>query len=105
LHLVAQLLQLGDEALPLSALNLDPPDAYGNVATGYTGTVQFSSSDSLGILPGNYIFTAGPGLDNGVHTFTVTLSTVGSQWLTASDTAASSITGTQTGIVVAAAAP
>src|SRR5262249_27528424 len=33
-------------------------DAYGNVATGYTGTVHFSSSDSKAVLPANYNFTA-----------------------------------------------
>ena len=29
-------------------------DPYGNVATGYSGTVQFTSSDSQAVLPGNY---------------------------------------------------
>ncbi|MBM4071194.1 MAG: hypothetical protein FJ271_20000 [Planctomycetes bacterium] len=42
-------------------------DAYGNVATGYTGTVHFSSSDSGATLPADYTFTAS---DAGVHTFT-----------------------------------
>ncbi len=32
-------------------------DAYGNVASGYRGTVKFSSSDSKAILPANYTFT------------------------------------------------
>jgi hypothetical protein len=41
-------------------------DAYGNVATGYTGTVHFSSSDSTATLPANYTFTAA---DSGLHTF------------------------------------
>jgi predicted outer membrane repeat protein len=66
-----------------------------DVATGYTGTVHFTTSDSgTGIvLPRNYTFTAG---DNGVHTFSngVTLVTAGSQTVTATDTASSSITGT-----------
>jgi hypothetical protein len=78
-------------------------DPYGNVATGYTGTVHFSSSDNLPILPGNYLFTSGPGLDNGVHTFAVTLNTTGSQSLTVTDTVNPAITGSQTGIMVAAA--
>jgi hypothetical protein len=42
-------------------------DAYGNVATGYRGTVKFSSSDNGAALPGKYTFTAA---DAGVHTFT-----------------------------------
>jgi hypothetical protein len=50
-------------------------DAYQKVATGstgYRGTVQFASSDGNAVLPGNYTFT---NVDNGVHTFTVTLKT------------------------------
>jgi hypothetical protein len=42
-------------------------DAYGNVATGYAGTVHFTSSDGKTVLPANYTFTAA---DKGVHTFT-----------------------------------
>ena len=51
-------------------------DAFGNTATGYLGTVHFTSSDGLAVLPGNYTFTAG---DAGAHTFTngVTLKTAG----------------------------
>ena len=45
-------------------------DGYGNVATGYTGTVRFSSSDPKAVLPANYTFTTGAEQDNGVHTFT-----------------------------------
>src|SRR5262249_44427471 len=33
-------------------------DAYGNRATGYTGTAHFTSSDDKSVLPGNYTFTA-----------------------------------------------
>jgi hypothetical protein len=66
-------------------------DAYGNVATGYRGTVHFTSSDSRATLPHNYAFTTG---DNGVHTFTgVKLRTRGLQTITAIDTAFGSITG------------
>ena len=42
-------------------------DAYDNAATGYTGTVHFTSSDGQAVLPGDYTFTAG---DAGAHTFT-----------------------------------
>ena len=74
-------------------------DAYGNVATGYTGTVHFTSSDGQAALPANYTFT-GNGGDNGVHVFSATLKTVGSQSITATDTVTGTITGTQSGITV-----
>ncbi len=45
-------------------------DAFGNTATGYTGTVHFTSSDIQAVLPANYTFTGG---DAGVHVFSVTL--------------------------------
>jgi len=76
-------------------------DAYGNVVTGYRGTVRFTSSDVQAGLPANYTFTAS---DNGVHTFSATLKTAGSQSLTVTDTVTSSIVGSQTGIQVTAAA-
>src|SRR5207253_11294924 len=38
-------------------------DANGNIATWYTGTVVFSSSDGQAVLPGTYTFTA---VDQGV---------------------------------------
>ncbi len=75
-------------------------DAYGNVATGYTGTVAIASSDSKAGLPGSYTFTTGTGKDNGTHTFSATLKTAGTQYLKATDTTTSSITGSETGIVV-----
>ena len=55
-------------------------------------------------LPANYTFTTGTGKDNGMHTFSATLKTAGTQYLTATDTTTSSITGTQSGIVVQAVA-
>src|SRR5206468_1181732 len=55
-------------------------DAYGNVATGYAGTVHFTSSDGQADLPADYDFTAN---DAGSHTFSVTLKTAGSQSVTA----------------------
>jgi hypothetical protein len=59
-------------------------DQYNNVATGYTGTVSFTSSDAQAGLPASHAFLAG---DNGVHTFSVTLKTVGAgtQTVTVSD--------------------
>src|SRR5262249_51905190 len=72
-------------------------DAYGNVATGYTGTVHFTSSDPTAVLPADYTFVSG---DNGTHTFSATLNTAGSQSITATDKSNSSITGTESGITV-----
>jgi Bacterial Ig-like domain (group 2) len=63
-------------------------DAYGNLATGYTGTIKLSSTDAAAALGGNYSFTTGPGQDNGQHTFAVTLNMAGSQKITAMDVAA-----------------
>src|SRR5262249_55197852 len=63
-------------------------DIYGNTATGYSGTVHFTSSDPLAVLP------ADTALVNGVATANVTFLTVGTQTLTATDVADSSLTGT-----------
>ena len=76
-------------------------DAFGNFSTGYTGTVTFSSSDAKAGLPASYTFTAA---DAGVHTFTATLKTAGTQSITVKDAAASTVVGTQTGITVTGAA-
>ena len=78
-------------------LTVTAHDAYGNVATGYTGTVAFSSSDSDASLPANYTFTAA---DAGTMTFSATLVTAGTQSLTATDTTTSTITGTESNITV-----
>jgi hypothetical protein len=72
-------------------------DAYGNVVTGYTGTVHFSSSDAHAVLPPDYTFTKS---DAGKHIFHVTFKTTGTQWLKVADKAHSSLTGQQLGILV-----
>jgi hypothetical protein len=59
-------------------------DANGNTVPGYLGTVSFASSDSAAVLPASYTFTAA---DHGVHTFNVTLNTVGAATVTATDLA------------------
>jgi uncharacterized repeat protein (TIGR03803 family) len=74
-------------------LTLTVEDAYGNVASGYRGTVHFSSSDSTASLPANYTFTAA---DAGVHTFSAILRRKGKQTLTGTDTANSALTATDT---------
>jgi hypothetical protein len=62
----------------------------------YTGSVHFTSSDPNAVLPADYTFVPG---DNGTHTFSVTLTTAGSQSITASDPS-NFLTGTQAGITV-----
>ena len=66
-------------------------DNFGNVATGYVGTVHFSSSDGQAVLPADYTFTAA---DQGVHTFQVTFKTAGSQSLAVADSTNSSLKAT-----------
>ena len=75
-------------------------DPYRNVATGYNGTVSLSSSDPKAVLPSSFTF---PGT-TGVHAFTLTFETAGTQSVTVKDTT-SGITATQSGIMVAPAAP
>ena len=58
-------------------------DQFGNIATGYTGTVQFGSDDVQALLPDNYAFAAD---DHGQHTFRVTLYTPGVHMLSSTDT-------------------
>ena len=59
-------------------------DRLHNPATGYTGQIQFMSTDKGATLPVSYTFTAG---DAGTHTFPVTLILAGSQTITVSDPA------------------
>jgi len=76
-------------------------DQYGNTATGYTGIVTFTTTDTSVTLtlPTNYTFVGG---DNGVHTFTngIILETVGAQTVTATDTITGTITGTSDAITI-----
>ena len=74
-------------------------DSFGNVATGYTGTLHFSTSDisPLAKLPANYPFTAA---DAGTHVFSVTLQTPPSQTITVTDVANSDISTTSASIAV-----
>src|SRR5205085_2202034 len=73
-------------------------DQFNNTATGYGGTVHFTSSDGAATLP------TGRAPTNGTGTFSATLETAGSQTITATDTATSSITGTSNAVAVSAAA-
>ncbi|HKB03250.1 MAG TPA: VCBS repeat-containing protein [Gemmataceae bacterium] len=57
-------------------------DGSGRLVTDYTGTVGFTSADPQAVLPAAYKFTTA---DHGVHTFSVTLRTVGIQMVTVND--------------------
>ena len=73
------------------SLTLTVEDAYGNVVTGYVGTVHFTSSDSTAKLPKDYTFTAS---DAGVHTFVnaAILRKKGTQAITVTDALNSALT-------------
>ena len=73
-------------------------DAYGNVDTGYTETVHLTSTDGQAVLPSDATLT------NGVGSFSVTLKTAGTQTITATDTVTSSVNGSQSSLIVTAAA-
>jgi hypothetical protein len=81
------------DTFTVTALN-----ANDTVDTAFTGTVQFSSSDPDAVLP------AASTLTDGTGTFKVTLTTAGSQWITATDSAAG-ITGNHSAITVSPGAP
>jgi len=84
-------------------VEVEAKDANHHIATGYTGTVHFTltTADTNAIIPVNYQFTAS---DRGEHFFTFTLSAIGSQTITATDTTTASITGSDTLTVNAAPA-
>jgi hypothetical protein len=73
-------------------------DAYNNLATGYNGTVKFTSTDSKASLPANTTLT------NGAANFSATLKTAGNQAITGTDTVTASIAGTSSTIAVSTAA-
>ena len=79
-------------------------DTYNNIATGYLGTIHFTSTDThIGMaLPADFTFQAS---DNGSHTFTgeVTLETAGTQTVTATDTTVPAIFGISNSIAVSPA--
>jgi hypothetical protein len=82
-----------------TSVTVTAADASGSPLTSYTGTIHFTSTDT-GMLPGSdlpsdYQFTSCSSVcDNGVHMFTVTFRTQGTQSITVTDTVATSITGT-----------
>jgi len=81
----------GGFAFTVSAL-----DQFNNSTPGYSGTVHFTSSDQSAStsLPANATLTAGAGV------FSATLTTVGIQTLSASDSVSSNITGASSPVSV-----
>lgn len=90
--------QSGTVAFPLTVRAID---GVGTTQSGYRGTVHFTSSDPLAVLPANYAFTVA---DKGSRTFNVTLKTYGTASVTATDTVTGTIAGAQSGIAVIYAA-
>ncbi|HEX7335982.1 MAG TPA: hypothetical protein VF252_02140 [Gemmatimonadales bacterium] len=83
-------------------LTVTAKDEFGNTATGYAGTVGFTSNDDAAMLPPAYAFQAG---DAGVRSFPgVTFKTAGDRTLQVTDAAAPAITRSLTATVAAAAA-
>ena len=73
-------------------------DAINNMSFGYSGTVQFNSTDSLAHLPGSSPLT------NGAGNFSATFENAGPQTISAMDTVQPSLTGASSSITVIAAA-
>jgi hypothetical protein len=63
--------------LTVTALDID-----GHTASTFVGAIHFVTSDPDGVVPDDYTFTP---QDGGVHTFTVTLQTIGPQTIRATD--------------------
>ena len=72
-------------------------DAYGNIATTYTGTIDLSSSDGNADVASDYTFVAG---NLGSKSFPVTLHTAGTWNISGNDTMSPSLAGVQSAIVV-----
>jgi hypothetical protein len=71
-------------------------DAYGNIATGYAGTMHLTSTDPSATLP------ADGSLFSGQRTFQVICKTVGSRTVTATDTANTALTATTGTVTITA---
>ncbi|WP_263357026.1 beta strand repeat-containing protein [Acidicapsa ligni] len=69
-------------------------DINGNVTSGYSGTVHFTSTDAASTLPADSTLFQSSG------SFVATLITLGTQTITATDTQNASLTGVSGGIVV-----
>jgi hypothetical protein len=76
-------------------------DGFGNVATGYTGTVHVTSTDGAAVLPGPQVFTQA---DAGRKAFTVSLRTAGVREVQVEDAAEAAMADAMPVVVVASSA-
>ena len=87
-----------------NSFTISAKDPYGNVATGYTGTVTFTSTDASAGLPVSHTFSTS---DKGVFTASIIFNTAGTQTVTASgggiSTTSSGVTVSPTGTITLAA--
>ena len=86
----------GAGAIPGKSFNLTVTASSPAVGTLtlYSNTIHFTSSDAQAVLPADYTFV--PNTDGGIHTFSVTLNSLNSQTIAATDTLAAPITGSAT---------
>lgn len=77
-------------------ISVTAKDSYGNTATGYPGTVHFTSTDPSAVLPADQTLTSGVATPLPY----VTLNATGPQTVLVTDTATASITGTSNPITV-----
>ena len=84
----------------VETLTVDAEDASDTIVPTYTGTIFFSSTDPLAILPSDFTFSP---FDAGTHQFSVELLTPGLRSITVTDTTNATITGAETTTVTAAA--
>ena len=80
-------------------ISVTAQDSAGAIVTGYSDSVQFTSSDGSAILPANSTLT------NGSGSFQVTLRTAGNQTLTVTDTIYANLTVTSGSIAVSPPLP
>ncbi len=78
-----------------TSVTLTAYDAYGNIEFGYMGTVHFTSSSDIQLIP-----PPDTTLTNGSGTFTTTFNTAGVQTITAADTITTAAKGTSDGVLV-----
>ena len=80
-----------------NTMQVQAVDNYNNLIATYTGSVAFSSSDALAVLPSFATFSLA---DGGQRTFACSLHTAGAQSVTVVDTGQIDITGSQNNIIV-----
>jgi len=84
----------------LGSFSVTPTDTFGNLVSGYAGTVHFTSTDPAAALPADLSFTPA---DTYGHYFDATFRTPGLQSITATDKTAPGISGNQGNVEVTGA--